>query len=245
MCAEKSPKFRNICKIFTHAKISCFTVDMSEIMNFYSLKWGENLPALPWETINLIVTALSWYPTFLGSLEVFGMIFRLFIFQWWRDLFRCRIDLFNFSVGCNIIAPYMEFLHLNWYIVGWFPSAFQVQCMSLQVITLMPSFSRVQYCWVQLQYCQVWLMPRNGRIEGLQIQWRRLAALQENNINYNTNYTLRRDSSVHCPCNAIYCRVPASWVGSPTNHPGLQAATRQGVRDPLASQPPIIQTSKL
>ncbi len=28
--------------------------------------------------------------------------------QWWRDL--------NFSMGFNIIAPYMEFLHLNWYI---------------------------------------------------------------------------------------------------------------------------------
>ncbi len=35
--------------------------------------------------------------------------------RWWRDLFRCRIDLLNFSMGFNIIAPYMEFLHLNWY----------------------------------------------------------------------------------------------------------------------------------
>ncbi len=39
--------------------------------------------------------------------------------QWRRDLFRCRIDLFNFSMGFNIIAPYMEFLHLNWYIAEW------------------------------------------------------------------------------------------------------------------------------
>ncbi len=31
-------------------------------------------------------------------------------------LFKCRIDLLNFSMGFNIIAPYMEFLHLNWYI---------------------------------------------------------------------------------------------------------------------------------
>ncbi len=29
--------------------------------------------------------------------------------QWWRDLFRCRTDLLNFSMGFNIIAPYMEF----------------------------------------------------------------------------------------------------------------------------------------
>ncbi len=27
--------------------------------------------------------------------------------QWWRDLFRCRIDLLNFSMGFNNIAPYM------------------------------------------------------------------------------------------------------------------------------------------
>ena len=36
--------------------------------------------------------------------------------QWWGNLFRCRIDLLNFSTRFNIIAPYMEFLHLNWYI---------------------------------------------------------------------------------------------------------------------------------
>ncbi len=39
--------------------------------------------------------------------------------QWWRDLFRCRIDLLNFSMGFNIIAPYMEFLHLNRYFAEW------------------------------------------------------------------------------------------------------------------------------
>ncbi len=27
--------------------------------------------------------------------------------------------LLNFSMGFNIIAPYMEFLHLNWYIAEW------------------------------------------------------------------------------------------------------------------------------
>ncbi len=41
--------------------------------------------------------------------------------QWWRDLFRCQIDLLNLSMGFNIIAPYMEFLHLNWYIAEWTP----------------------------------------------------------------------------------------------------------------------------
>ncbi len=42
-----------------------------------------------------------------------------FRIQWWRDLFRCRIDLLNISMGFNIVAPYMEFLHLNWYIAEW------------------------------------------------------------------------------------------------------------------------------
>ncbi len=39
--------------------------------------------------------------------------------QWWRDIFRCRIDLLTFSMGFNIIAPYMEFLHLIWCIAEW------------------------------------------------------------------------------------------------------------------------------
>ncbi len=39
--------------------------------------------------------------------------------RWWRDLFKCRIDLLNFSMGFNMIAHYMEFLHLNWYIAEW------------------------------------------------------------------------------------------------------------------------------
>ncbi len=39
--------------------------------------------------------------------------------QWWRDLFRCIIDILNFSVGFNIIAPHMEFPHLKWYIAEW------------------------------------------------------------------------------------------------------------------------------
>ncbi len=42
-----------------------------------------------------------------------------FLSQWWRDLFRCRIDLLNFSMGFNIVAPYMVFLHLNWHIAEW------------------------------------------------------------------------------------------------------------------------------
>ncbi len=34
--------------------------------------------------------------------------------QWWRDLFRCRIDLLNFSMGFNIVAPYMVCVSHKW-----------------------------------------------------------------------------------------------------------------------------------
>ncbi len=49
-------------------------------------------------------------------------------YQWWRHLFRCRIDLLNFSIGFNIVAPYMEFLHLNWYIAEWYCISHHVMC---------------------------------------------------------------------------------------------------------------------
>ncbi len=34
--------------------------------------------------------------------------------QWWRDLFRCRIDLLNFSMGFNIVTPYMVCVTHKW-----------------------------------------------------------------------------------------------------------------------------------
>ena len=36
------------------------------------------------------------------------------ISQWWRDRFRCRIDLLNFSMGFNILAPYMVCVTHKW-----------------------------------------------------------------------------------------------------------------------------------
>ncbi len=33
--------------------------------------------------------------------------------QWFRSLFRCRVELLNFSMGFDIMAPYMEMLHIN------------------------------------------------------------------------------------------------------------------------------------
>ncbi len=35
-------------------------------------------------------------------------------YQWWRVLFRCRIDLLNFPMGFNIIAPYMVCVTHKW-----------------------------------------------------------------------------------------------------------------------------------
>ncbi len=55
-----------------------------------------------------------------GSVKfILEQLLNLVINQWWRDLFRCTIDLLNFSMGFNIIAPYMDFLHLNWCIAEW------------------------------------------------------------------------------------------------------------------------------
>ncbi len=74
--------------------------------------------------------------------------------QWWRNLFRYRIDLLNFSMGFNIIAPYMEFLHLNWYIAEWtgfawhnslakgsscqWRSCFKVRCLFFSLVGTTP-----------------------------------------------------------------------------------------------------------
>ena len=80
--------------------------------------------------------------------------------QWWRDLFRCRIDLLNFSMGFNIIAPYMEFLHLNWYIAEWYGMrfiAYVVSCtyfMSLLCVNLTLHWSTIQLeipIWISIQ----------------------------------------------------------------------------------------------
>ncbi len=60
------------------------------------------------------------------------------ISQWWRELFRCRIDLLNFSMGFNIIAPYMEFLHLNWCIAEWSCHL----CLAHRLLTPMATFQK-------------------------------------------------------------------------------------------------------
>ncbi len=72
---EKNPEFCDISKklqkfkIVVQAKISCFTVLHIEYVRkhvFDSWKSGENLPALPLETMNLLVAALLkqryWLP---------------------------------------------------------------------------------------------------------------------------------------------------------------------------------------
>ncbi len=61
----------------------------------------------------------QWVCSYLVYMCRFGSMSTPSPIQWWRDLFRCRTDLLNFSMGFNIVAPYMEFLHLNWYIAEW------------------------------------------------------------------------------------------------------------------------------
>ncbi len=51
--------------------------------------------------------------TMVGLSAVHIMTKWPFTLQWWRGLFRCRIDLLNFSMGYDIIAPY------NRYSVFW------------------------------------------------------------------------------------------------------------------------------
>ncbi len=90
--------------------------------------------------IPLLVHYLSWWLNLSISgcfkliLEIYWLIFcHPNIHQWWRDLFRCRIDLLNFSMGFNIIAPYMEFPHLNWYIAEWHGLCFCFKSVSCLV----------------------------------------------------------------------------------------------------------------
>ena len=53
--------------------------------------------------------------------------YRCMQYQWWRDLFRCRIDLLNFSMGFNIVAPCMVCvtqLHINGSLHHWYFKVF-------------------------------------------------------------------------------------------------------------------------
>ncbi len=70
-------------------------------------------------------TQLKIKDTQTGGVLLMPLIFRYdrIYSQWWKDLFRCRIDLLNFLMGVNIVAPNtcnMEFLHMNWYIAECF-----------------------------------------------------------------------------------------------------------------------------
>ncbi len=72
-----------------------------------------------WNISNEITTLYTFKGNFITPRILIGLFLFVWTSQWWRDLFRCRIDLLNFSMGFNIVAPYMEFLHLNWYIAEW------------------------------------------------------------------------------------------------------------------------------
>ncbi len=92
------------------------------------------------------------------------------ICQWWSwYLFRCRIDLLNLSIGFNIIAPYMEFLHLNCWMM-WSSSSYWyfLFLMIWPNIHLWPSSSFpanifYSYGWVTRE--NIWVMlSENGNV---------------------------------------------------------------------------------
>ncbi len=51
--------------------------------------------------------------SYLNSQQQQVQLLSVFIVQWFQSLLRCKIELLNFSMGFNIIAPYMEMLHIN------------------------------------------------------------------------------------------------------------------------------------
>ena len=50
------------------------------------------------------------------------------LYQWFQPLFRCRIELLIFLMGFNIIAPYVEMLHINRSLHHWY----WISCISNQ-----------------------------------------------------------------------------------------------------------------
>ena len=102
-----------------HDVSGCSFITEREVQNFDPLapcQWSSNPDC---HTNKLSIINISDGEIYSGA-ELTSWTFQWDLtLQWWRDLFRCRIDLLNFSMGFNIIAPYMEFLHLNCYIAEW------------------------------------------------------------------------------------------------------------------------------
>ncbi len=65
-----------------------------------------------WKTTMLCVVKIS--AMHRGCIHVLGCII-----QWFLSPYRCRIELVNFAMGFNIIAPYMEMLHINISLHHW------------------------------------------------------------------------------------------------------------------------------
>ncbi len=118
------PRYAYIC-FYRHILLPILT---TPAMQPYILTLHEYLPgdprqdAKPWSrNPSQDFASCMRHPTqdILARLLNFMSFCTILLLQWWRDLFRCRIDLLNFSMGFNITAPYMEFLHLNWYVAEW------------------------------------------------------------------------------------------------------------------------------
>ncbi len=109
----------NLLQIVTSLK--CQVMDLSVLLLWIALNKGKYLHYMQHSLTRKLVNRARQKAHHYCKDSYFGLLF-LFICienQWWRDLFRCRIDLLNFSMGFNIVAHYMEFLHLNWYLAEW------------------------------------------------------------------------------------------------------------------------------
>ncbi len=60
------------------------------------------------------------------SFQVWWFVVSIAI-QWFQSLFRCRVELLNFSIKFNIYTPYMEMLHRNRSLHHWISGHYWVQ----------------------------------------------------------------------------------------------------------------------
>ena len=129
------------------------------------------------------------------------------LLQWWRDLFRCRIDLLNFSMGFNIVAPYMEFLHLNWYIAEWlgwvtslcaYPSEVWHLCKWLLLICIF-DFSTDHLTRWPAEYLHIWhpfFLENEGIFCQCSIRWQIKKSVHISSVCWSPDYmTSVRDLS--------------------------------------------------
>ncbi len=76
--------------------------------------WYQNNQKLVYLSWNSLSVWYTWYTFYHDRIctTLFWTLKRSV--HWWRALFRCRIDLLNFSMGFNIVAPFMVCVTHKW-----------------------------------------------------------------------------------------------------------------------------------